>query len=286
MQLRYDPGTGPFLVLKGPIPALRVNLISRISELPTGPAAGKQPLLLLLRSRAEIQGVPIPEVVDEAGLTFGQQVGFLNHHEVKWQIRLPRYVINAIESVRHDNVQLTLTTEIGYWDPVQPTPPQGPFGWTNAQFTEKIPQSEWLRLLEELGYSGGWVVEVPRPSVEGMAEAVRFLGEAWEKIDRRDAPGAVSDCRKAWDSVDSIVKGRSATISSEIDGLSKGEPNRDTKSKRVEEIRRWTDSFVQIGPHSDVYEVTMDDALLAYRLTTSLMSYVGRKVVQAETRKA
>jgi hypothetical protein len=63
------------------------------------------------------------------------------------------------------------------------------------------------------------------------------------------------------------------------------EEKQPTKSKRISDARQAIDKFCQIGPHSDIYQVTMDDALAAYRLTASLIAFLSKKV-QDSQRKA
>jgi hypothetical protein len=63
----------------------------------------------------------------------------------------------------------------------------------------------------------------------------------------------------------------------QIEGLSRGEANQPSKSLRIADVRKAIDKFTQNGPHSDVYEVTSDDALLAYRLTASMIAFLSKK---------
>jgi hypothetical protein len=76
-------------------------------------------------------------------------------------------------------------------------------------------------------------------------------------------------------------------IKNYINSKSKKEDKQPTKDERVESINKSIESylnsirlmkesidkFVQIGPHKEIYNSTREDALLAFRLTVSLMSY-------------
>ena len=70
-----------------------------------------------------------------------------------------------------------------------------------------------------------------------------------------------------------------------INGLSLGEKEKPTKSERILETRRWIDKLTHIGPHNDLYEVTRDDALLAYRPTASMIGYLSKKSREGQARR-
>jgi hypothetical protein len=266
---------------KGPIPALILHTLPRIT-IEGEPANRQPPALIHFRANANILGVPIPDVSRESALPFGQPVTFFGNQDTKWQLRFPRYLIEAVESVRVHDVSVTLNVDIGCWS--QPTQPNfTPFEWSNAQYTEEIPQSRWLPLLEEMGYPGGWLIEVSKPAIKGMDDAVKFLDEAQRHLGERSPKAALLACRQAWDCVDSLMAPLTEDVRRSIDGLSKGENAQPSKADRVLAIKGAVDKFDQIGPHSDSYEITLDDANLGYRLTAEALSYLSRRLVDAES---
>jgi hypothetical protein len=270
-------------VLRGPIPALVIHTVPRITV--DGQQNTKQPPSLIhQRVTASILGVSIPDASRESVWPFGQPVTFFGNQEANWQLRLPRYILDAIESVRQHDVTVVLNVEIGVW--TQPTQANySPFEWTNAQYIEEIPQSRWLPLLDELGYGGGWLIEISKPSIKGLEDAIKFLDEAQKSLGERNPKAALLSCRQAWDQIDSILDPLGTGVAAAINGLSKGESGQPSKADRVIAIQAAVDKFDQIGPHSDSYEITLDDALLGYRLTVEAISYLSKRIVEAETAK-
>jgi hypothetical protein len=43
--------------------------------------------------------------------------------------------------------------------------------------------------------------------------------------------------------------------------------------KSINQLKKTIDKFTQIGPHRETYHSTMEDAEVAFRLTTSLIAY-------------
>jgi hypothetical protein len=260
----------------GPPPAIRIKTYSRARA--EASAAGAPPIeehLLDIPPRITFAGVRLEWIEIDNGPRFGSSAREMANREILWVVRPSREEIEAINSVRSGDVRVDLSVELRFL-----TSEQMPFGPYESVFTscqDKVSERDWLGILDQLGYYGGWVVEVPRPTIEGMEDVVKFLDSAWIKFQAHDPPGAVADLRKAWDRADPIIDAFAADRDRSIDGLSRGEANQPSKSLRIAGVRQTIDKFTQIGPHSDVYEVTSDDALLAYRLTASMIAYLSKK---------
>ena len=54
------------------------------------------------------------------------------------------------------------------------------------------------------------------------------------------------------------------------------------KSERIATLRDAAISWANTGDHPENYAASMEDALLAYRLTSTLMSFLSRKARLAE----
>jgi hypothetical protein len=274
VEFRLERGSPTFDVLGGPIPALKVKLISRVRGVAVGAGAAT---LLHIGVRASVQGIPITDAYVENQRPFSDQLGFLDSHEMLLMLRLPRYLLDAVESQRTDNVQIDVSVEIGFWNGSSSSP-NDPFGWASAYYMEKIPQSEWLGLLEKLGLGAAFLIEFRTPRIVGLDDAVRHLESARKHLAEHDPASSVSDCRKAWDRLDVAIQPYEAKLTSAIDGLSVGEKNQPTKAQRVAEIRKSIDKLAQIGPHSDLYDVAQEDALLVYRMTVCAASYLASQL--------
>ena len=55
------------------------------------------------------------------------------------------------------------------------------------------------------------------------------------------------------------------------------------KSERAKTLRAAVKSWSNTGAHPESYAATMEDAFLAYRLTSSVVAYLSRKASQAES---
>lgn len=160
-----------------------------------------------------------------------------------------------------------------------------------VQINEKISQANWTEFLKQINYGEKMIIEIEKPKLEGFNETLNFIESAQRGFETNRSPSdIVSDLRKAWDSLDTFFNTYISNIQQYINGNSQREENNPSKYERVEKIRkdavdlvntiinlkRDVDKFVQIGPHENIYEVTRDDALLAYRLTISIMEYYSK----------
>jgi hypothetical protein len=269
-QIRYE-------AVGGQEPGLRLilNVGVKITDSPTAtPSVGFD-----IEQSVTIGGIHMLSWWED-GLRTGEDLRQYMGREMKLFVSMDREAVRRIEAVRTNDVSVSVRPVLRYF-------PQGgaPLAaYPQGQTQLEISQTKWLDALAKTGHLGGWAVEVPRPSVEGMDGVVKLLDSALTRIQTYDAPGAVADCRKAWDAADSFLDARPGERDRVIDGLSKGEKDEPSKSARIRETRKCIDKLTQIGPHSDLYEVTMDDALLAYRLTATTVAYLGKKVRDAEVR--
>lgn len=270
-------------VVKGPLPSLQLRTLPRVSNEGLSEAQAKDPgpILIQVHASATIQGIPIDSVSLASGMAAAQPLSFFGQREALWNLRLPRYVLEAVEESRQNDVNVVLTVEFLCWLPNTPEN-RFPWQWTNAQYIEEIPQSRWLTLLEDLGFSGGWLIELSKPRTKGMDTVQKYLVEADGLLGTHNPKGALLACRQAWATLESILVPVEPDVSKLIDGLSRGEEKRPSKSKRIEEIREAIEALTQIGPHEEAYEVSMDDALTAYRLTVSLTAFYSKKIHEAE----
>ncbi len=158
----------------------------------------------------------------------------------------------------------------------------------SINITQKFSEREWLRLLSEMGYGEKMVIAIDRPKLEGYHEVLEFIDKANDGLLNNNNPDyIITDLRSAWDKMDVFILQFNKAIKDYINNKSKKEDKQPTKDERVENINKSIegylnsitamkeaiDKFVQIGPHKEIYHSTREDALLAFRLTVSLMSY-------------
>ena len=53
--------------------------------------------------------------------------------------------------------------------------------------------------------------------------------------------------------------------------------------KSINQLKKTIDKFTQIGPHRETYHSTIEDAELAFRLTTSLIAYYSKLLSKIST---
>jgi len=133
-----------------------------------------------------------------------------------------------------------------------------------------------LEILRALAYSDRWIVELERPKIVGFEGVSQHVLKAFEAIQLRDYEGAVHNCRVAWDAASPLLDTVEKEMAIEIDRNSPGETGYPRKSQRINTLRRDLLSWAQIGAHKEFYAVTGEDALLCYRLTLSMFSYLTK----------
>lgn len=283
IDLRLEARQNPIEGLPGGVPALRIlaHTRGRTDEPRTG--SPSKYLCLGAGTTISIGGVAVPVVASDGALRYGQPIAGTFDQEIKWTIPLPRYLIEAIEAQRTDDVLINIAMEVHYH--TVGGNPLELFGavWPSLQL--KVSQKEWLDALASMGFRSGWILEVDRPEVEGWDQAKSFLGRAAERIAARDPEGAVAQCRAAWRAVDPFIDAEKVTIAAEVDRGSTTEGGYPPKSERADDLRVAIRSWTNTGAHPENYAASMEDALLAYRLTASLIAFLSRRVTPAVARE-
>jgi hypothetical protein len=211
--------------------------------------------------------------------------------EIKFTFRLSVEDLSYIESRRADDINDLIVKINGFYSSID-TMNRTPIGNGIQSFYIFLPwkfsQKEWIDFLNALGYAEKWIVEIDRPRVEGFYEVIEFLDKAKSGLSDNSSPDAIiSDLRSAWDCLDPFLTKFQESISAEINSGSKGEKDQPSKSERLNEVaeaskailsdivrlKKAIDKLTQIGPHKESYVSTREDAILAYRLTVSMISY-------------
>ena len=192
--------------------------------------------------------------------------------EFRFEFLLSTLVIDAIENYRSDDVPMQLRMGMQYC--VEENDRRE---WTTTTLVRDMKQSqkEWLDILRSLEYSEHWTIEMARPHIVGFDKMEEHLTKARDCIQGRDYEGAMHNCRVAWNSVEPLLKGLVEKLNAEIDRDSPGESGQPAKSGRTWKVKEAVKSLSQIGAHKESYVVKPQDALLCYRLTVSLASYLS-----------
>jgi hypothetical protein len=281
IEFRVEPNAIPIVGVAGPVPGLRIQGYSRgrIDE-PTNQREPSKYIVSGVSASVSIGGVSIPFVTVESGLHYGNSVGNMLNQDLKCLVQLPRYLLDAIEGTRVHDLQISVSIELRYH--FVGGGPHEMLQSAQGYMQLNISQKQWLDALAQMGYAAGWVLEVERPQIEGWDNVAAFLDKAADRIASRDPEGAIAQCRAAWRSLVPLLDARWDGIATEIDRGSTPEPSYPPKSARISAIREGALKWAHTGDHPETYAASMDDALLAYRLTASLISFLSRKAVLAE----
>lgn len=135
-------------------------------------------------------------------------------------------------------------------------------------------QSKWIKLLSEAGYNDKWIVEIDRPKIEEFHEVIAHLDKANDALyNKKDPEDVLRDLRAARDSFRYYYEKNKEKVFELIDMGSPGEEKNKKKSERIEYLYEALGDILNLGPHSDKYKVTYADALMAYRMFVSILSY-------------
>jgi len=154
----------------------------------------------------------------------------------------------------------------------------------SALLSYEFSEKRWVKFLEDLGYGAKWIVEIDRPDIEGFSEVIKFLNKAKEGLYSKSNPGyVIDDLRLARDSLAVYLERNKENVYKVIDEGSVNEEGHLKKSERIEDMYKAIKEWLNIGPHGDKYNVTYQDALLAYREFIAMLSYLS--FVLAEARR-
>jgi len=149
-----------------------------------------------------------------------------------------------------------------------------------VDITHKLSAKEWIKFLEDLGHSEKWIIEFDRPKLENFHEVIDHIEKAKDALyNKSDPEDVIRDLRAARDSFKPFYDAYKNKIMELIDRGSIGQkPEHKNKSERIDDIYGKISYLLDIGPHSDKYKVTYQDALLAYREFVSILSYFSEMI--------
>lgn len=189
---------------------------------------------------------------------------------------IPPYVFNAIEkSRRNGDLHLSANMKALYIDPDFPNPLADQLSTASHKFS----QSEWIKIISDLGYTKYKIFEIPYPDTPQLPEfekIVKELEEAQTLFYEGKNDLVVSKCRIVLEQLRAILrdKEKRAKIDAKIDEQCIGEEGRDPKSKRVNDIFTKAYNFHNVGPHYH-YFVAREDAEMSLILCMTLLRYYG-----------
>ncbi len=238
---------------------------------------------------ARIRGIPFP-----VSNLWDQQIQFqVNGSKAWWEcsfrVLLYPELVRMLERNRDNDVDLEALFQVRWAEF------PGPGGnvdlsrrlipGTSARpIRRSFSQVEWLKLLESVGYDGGWVFELSRPAMPAWGEVARHLGAAQKSLLSHDERGTIQHCRDALLAVSPQALEQLRTEAKrerEAGGVALGKFP--PKSERVVSVCGDLDKLMEdllfltdTGAHGEAHRVSMLDASLAFYQTFALLSYLSQ----------
>lgn len=155
------------------------------------------------------------------------------------------------------------------------------------EYNFKFSESDWINVLSEMGYNEKIIIAIDRPKLEGYHEVMEFIEKANKGLTSNASPDEIiKNLRASWNSMKTYLKTYHENLRKEINGYPKNAPNgfKSDQVKRIEgdtiklletlqSLENDVRNLTNIGAHPETYTSNREDAVLAFRLTVSLMSY-------------
>jgi hypothetical protein len=260
-------------VAPGPIPRIKIGTQGTVDNIEASKPAYR---VWYREAHLDLGGITFSEVNFDNFPTVSTGWKDVTNFEVALSFSMHRHLVDAVESKRAHDVQCQLRAAFIV------AREQGPPEWAGGSLQFKVSEAEWIPLLEQGGYHAGWTMYIERGDVEGWDIVAGHLKEAREHLLSRNPVGVLTACRAAIRKAEGVVNPDWAAIAPQIDRGSSPEGSFPPKSKRIEELRRWTLLMADTGGHSENYNATPEDAEYVYGTTASLLAYLSRKEAQAE----
>ncbi len=149
----------------------------------------------------------------------------------------------------------------------------------------KIPQSEWVKILENLNYGNYKIIEMPLPRLpQGttLDKAIGHLEEARRKFNGGEYDDVLVDCRDAVEEIHSVlrtIEKKDKSLRDKFTDVLGSE-----KERRVEDLMKYFRLYADLGGHkviSNVKDIDRTDAELAMLCAHQLVYFYAKRLVKA-----
>jgi hypothetical protein len=142
-----------------------------------------------------------------------------------------------------------------------------------------IPQSDWVKLLDEMNFTHILLYEFPAPPFHpAFARSAEHWREAWDHHRKNEPDSALMACFKAFECLGFELKGTSAVTRKElVKSLLKNEP--DPKQQAFQDVLEKLTNFMHLGRHAkgEPSKVHRDDAEMILLCAASLLGYLSKQ---------
>jgi hypothetical protein len=289
-NFQVDQRTVAVSVAPGVVPRLVVKCAMQVDEFPrstTLAVTGFNPVV-------ELAGVPIPVVAPSSSFMYYDTgtSGKKGSGNCEFALAMYPHITRYIEAARRGDVRGMASL---WFDRIMiMNPPNAPPTVVDARQAPQIAldfsRDRWAGILQELGYDGSWVTEVQPPTGPGWPEVEEHLQRAAVELRAGQAQAAARACRDAWaaanprlegrwESVDDLMKRHSKKLGKFPPLSARVATTYDDVSHLLNDARFLADT----SAHGEAHVLGDEEALLIYRLTHSLLSYLSRRAKETET---
>ena len=202
-------------------------------------------------------------------------------------VDLPAPILNALEQRRRGgDLEIRVSSRVLVCQ-VLGDEEQGAFGWPVQSLFESgmtgevehtIPQSEWIRLLREMGWSEMQLLELPSRGLRSdarLARALKRLEDAQDCHRRGLWAESVANCRKVFEAVVKDVSGQDS-MDHALEVI-QGFVVDPIRAEKINEISLALSSFLHLARHEKFPEVviTPSDSMFALQMSTGLLAYLA-----------
>jgi hypothetical protein len=202
---------------------------------------------------------------------------------LKFGLDLDQYELKEIERLR-ESKDLQLTANFTFTTELQGNPQTK--AQSNFQLGFKIPKSDWVEtLLPVLGLKTVSLIEIPTLTGSEFEEVISHIDDAWKQYSMGEFHRVLTDCRKALESLVSVVKSKGYETTLEQQGKKENLPDWDKLLGNndlgdiVGTISKKTRGFIAPGSHTGK-TINREDADFALMVTHALVNLITRKLAE------
>ena len=143
----------------------------------------------------------------------------------------------------------------------------------------RVPQSEWLKMLQEMGYERFRMLEIPIPEPPMgtvIDDALGHIEAARKSFDEGDYDDVLVDCRKALEVIKKAINKNKIQLEAVLDSS-------ESKTEKVKRLQAGLRDFLSLGPHELGAKIDRRDAEIALIFTISFVRYLAKKLTKKPT---
>ncbi len=216
----------------------------------------------------------------------GGQIGPGQQHTWGLGLALTPYHLRKIEEIRNGGdlyLVAKFTSAAAELDKTDPAKLKGfhsPDVSTAGPF--KIAQSDWMKILRDLGYEDYFLIEVPLRSIrwrKHMEKALEHLSKAWEHYEEGNDRETLASCYSAFEYLAKQAKFENPDQNA-FEKLLGSVESREIKDK-LKPLMRYICDFLQLGRHvpgQELAHVERKDSEFGLILSQSALAYLTKNM--------